>query len=360
MGRFRKMLYKISTNIKVFLFVVLFTFVSTVSHAVDLSKNYETVAKSVFIVHTLETYKPVLEGKFSDDSPFKSLEKLPKEMPEPQSLGKGTGFLISKEGYVVTNDHVVAPGSKYVLVDSDGKEYDATLIGKDKFTDLAVLQINDVDSIQHKEPVVFSELDPKVGHPIYIIGHPINMSFVLSTGHVTAVDTNKRKYSKFIQTDAVVNKGNSGGPMFNYNNEVVGVITALISPTGYYIGYGYATPPSVATEIITEIIDKGYIWRPQIGFTILDINDSTKNYIPDLYQNTEGVYISLIQPNSPAQEAGILPGDVILTVNGKKATVEGLINVINALKELDQVELTILRISSNTTYTKKLLAKNKE
>lgn len=360
MGRFRKMLYKISTNLKIYFLVVLFTLVSTVSHAVDLSKNYEKVSKSIFIVHTLETYKPVLEGKFSDDSPFKSLEKLPKQMPEPQSLGKGTGFLISEDGYVVTNDHVVAPGSKYVLVDSDGKEYDATLIGKDKFTDLAVLQINDTESIKHKKPLALAKSDPKVGIPVYLIGHPINMSFVLSTGHITAVDTNKRKYSNFIQTDAVVNKGNSGGPMFNYNDEVVGVITALISPTGYYIGYGYATPPSVATDIITELLDKGYVWRPQIGFTILDINESTKSFIPDLYANTEGVYISIIQPNSPAQEAGILPGDVILAVNGKKATVDGLINVINSLKELEQVELTILRISNNKTFTKKLLAKNKE
>ena len=186
------------------------------------------------------------------------------------------------------------------------------------------------------------------------------MTFVLSHGYVTSVDTNQRKYSKFIQTDAVVNKGNSGGPMFNYDNKVVGVITALISPTGYYIGYGYATPPSVATEIIDEIIDKGYIWRPVVGFTILDINDSTKKYIPNTYQNTQGVYVSIIQPNSAAQNAGILPGDVIVAVNGEDATVEGLINVINNLKELEQIELTILRISTNKTFTKKLLAKNKE
>lgn len=360
MGRFRKMLYKISTNIKLYLLVMLFTFVSTASNAIDLSKNYETVSGSVFVVNTLETYKPVLEGKFSEDSPFKSLEKLPKTMPEPQSLGKGTGFLISKEGYVITNDHVVAPGSKYVLVDSDGKEYNATLIGTDKFSDLAVLKINDLERIKDKEPVEFAVNDPKVGHPVFLIGHPINMTFVLSHGYVTSVDTNQRKYSKFIQTDAVVNKGNSGGPMFNYDNKVVGVITALISPTGYYIGYGYATPPSVATEIIDEIIDKGYIWRPVVGFTILDINDSTKRYIPDVYKNTQGVYVSIIQPNSAAQNAGILPGDVIVAVNGEDATVEGLINVINNLSELEQIELTILRLSTNQTFTKKLLAKNKE
>ena len=283
-------------------------------------------------------------------------------MPAPQRLGKGTGFLISDEGYVITNDHVVAPGTEYILVDSDKKEYTATLVGTDKFTDLAVLKINDLDSISNKKPVEFAKADPKVGHPVFIIGHPINMSFVLSNGHVTSVDTDKQKYSKFIQTDAVVNKGNSGGPMFNYNNEVVGVVTALISPTGYYIGYGYATPPSVATEIVAELIDTGYIWRPVIGFTILNITDATREYIPELYRDADGVYISLVQPGSAAQDADIRQGDVILTVNGEKATVDGLINVINELEEMERLELTILRMtaSSSQHLNKKILAKNKE
>ena len=163
-------------------------------------------------------------------------------------------------------------------------------------------------------------------------------------------------------TTAAINSGNSGGPMFNDDNEVVGVVTALISPTGYYIGYGYATPPSVATKIVAELIDTGYIWRPVIGFTILNITDATRSYIPELYKDAEGVYISLIQPGSAAQEADIRPGDVILTVNGEKATVEGLIEVINNLKELEQLELSILRMSSTSSQTinKKLLAKNKE
>lgn len=362
MGRFRKMLYKISTNLKLYIVVVLALF-ATNAHALnDLSDNYEAVSESVFVVHTMENYKPVLEGNFSDSSPFKSLENLPKAMPQPQRLGKGTGFLISKQGYVVTNDHVIAPGSEYMLVDSEGKEYKASLIGTDKFSDLAVLQINDLEKIKDKEPVNFSQLDPKVGLPIYIIGHPINMTFVLSSGHITSVDTNKTKYSKFIQTDAVVNKGNSGGPMFNDDNEVVGVVTALVSPTGYYIGYGYATPPSVASKIVGEIIDKGYIWRPVVGFTIMNIDNATKSYIPEIYRNTKGVYISLIQPNSAAYNAGIQPGDIILSVNGQEATVDGLITIINDLKELEQIELTILRMSStsNQTVNLKLIAKNKE
>ena len=362
MGRFGKMLYKISTSIKL-LVVTLFVMVAGCAYAYnDLTDNYEAVSESVFVVHTMENYKPVLEGNFSEDSPFRSLENLPKQMPKPQRLGKGTGFLISEEGYVVTNDHVIAPGSEYVLVDSDGKDYKATLVGTDKYSDLAVLKINDLDSIKHKKPVHFSIDDPKVGLPVYIIGHPINMTFVLSSGHVTSIDTNRTKYSKFIQTDAVVNKGNSGGPMFNDNNEVVGVVTALISPTGYYIGYGYATPPSVATKIVAELIDTGYIWRPVVGFTIMDIKGATRDYIPELYRDTEGVYISLIQPGSAAYNAGIKPGDIILSVNGQDATVEGLINIINALKELEQIELTILRLTADTqeTLTLKVIAKNKE
>lgn len=362
MGRFREMFYKISTNLKVYLCLIVFAVFTTVANAQDLSDNYDTVSPSVFVVHTMEEYKPILEGNFSDNSPFKSLEKLPKEMPKPQRLGKGTGFLISKEGYVVTNDHVIAPGSKYILVDSQGNEYPASLVGTDKFSDLAVLQINHLPSIEHKEPVRFADDDPKVGHPVFIIGHPINMTFVLSNGHVTSIDTNKQKYSKFIQTDAVVNKGNSGGPMFNYNNEVVGVVTALISPTGYYIGYGYATPPSVAKKIVEELVDKGYIWRPVVGFTIMDIKDKTKDYIPELYRDTKGVYVSLIQPNSAAYKAGIQPGDIILSANGQDATVDILINIINNLEELEQLELKILRITptSKDIIDIKLLAKNKE
>ena len=356
------MLYKISTNLKI-LVVTLFVTVAGCAHAYnDLSDNYDAVSGSVFVVHTMENYKPVLEGNFSDNSPFKSLENLPKQMPQPQRLGKGTGFLISKEGYVVTNDHVIAPGSEYMLVDADGKEYKATLIGTDKFSDLAVLKINDLDSIKNKVPVEFSIDDPKVGLPVYIIGHPINMAFVLSSGHVTSIDTNRTKYSKFIQTDAVVNKGNSGGPMFNDNNKVVGVVTALISPTGYYIGYGYATPPSVASKIIAELIDKGYIWRPVVGFTIMNITDDTQSYIPEVYRNTKGVYISLIQPNSAAYNAGIQPGDIILSVNGQEATVDSIVAIINDLKELEQINLTILRMSTtkNETINLKLIAKNKE
>lgn len=364
MGRFREMLYKISSNIKLYICVIMVAIFANHAYANnDLSDNYDEVVSSIFIVHTLETYSPILEGNFSDSSPFKSLENLPKEMPKPTRLGKGTGFLISEDGYVVTNDHVISSGNRYILIDSDKKEYTAKLVGTDKFSDLAILQIEDIESIKDKKPLSFAKTDPKIGVPVYIIGHPINMMFVLSSGHITAVDTNnKSKYSKFIQTDAVVNKGNSGGPMFNDANEIIGVVTALVSPTGYYIGYGYATPPSVATKILEELLDKGYIWRPVIGFTIVDINDKTREYIPLLYRDSTGVYVSIVQPDSPASKAGIKAGDIVTSVNGQDATVNTLINIINNLKELESIELNILRISANKkeTFKLKIIAKNKE
>lgn len=365
MGRFRRMLHKISnyikSNVKIALTFVTLVVIATMSFAQDLSSNYEKVSGSVFVVNTLEDYDLGLEGTFSDNSPFKSLEALPKDMPSPRSLGKGTGFLISKDGYVVTNDHVVNVGNKYVLVDQDGNMFDATLVGTDKFTDLAVLKIDNPDAIKNRTILEFGK-DPKVGHPVYIIGHPINMSFILSTGHVTSVDSRKQKFSKFIQTDAVVNKGNSGGPMFNFDNQVIGVVTALVSPTGYYIGYGYATPPSVATAIVDELVSKGYIWRPVIGFSILDIVEQTARFIPDTHQDSVGVYVADIQPNSAALEAGIKVSDVIISSNGIPATVESMIDQINAMAEQDTIKLKILRKSSSgdTMLELELKAKNRE
>lgn len=365
MGRFRGMLHKISNYIKTkvnmaLTFVVLVA-IATISFAQDLSGNYEKVSGSVFVVNTLEDYDVGLKGTFSDDSPFKSLEDLPNDMPTPRSLGKGTGFLISKEGYVVTNDHVVNVGNTYVLVDQDGNQFDATLVGTDKFTDLAVLKIDKPEKLKERTILEFGE-DPKVGHPVYIIGHPINMSFILSTGHVTSVDSRKQKFSKFIQTDAVVNKGNSGGPMFNFDNQVVGVVTALVSPTGYYIGYGYATPPSVATAIVEELVSKGYIWRPVIGFSILDIKEETSRFIPEQYRNSVGVYVAEVQPQSAALEAGIQIGDIVITFNGIPATVESMIDQINKMSEQDTIKLKILRKSSSgdKTIELELKAKNRE
>ncbi|MHA1524073.1 MAG: Do family serine endopeptidase [Alphaproteobacteria bacterium] len=231
-----------------------------------------------------------------------------------RSSAQGSGFVISPEGHVVTNHHVVADAQKIVVVMDDGKEYTAELIGSDPRSDLAVLKIKS----DKKFPTVkFSQSQSRVGDWVMAVGNPFGLGGSVSTGIVSARgrEIGSGPYD-YIQIDAAVNKGNSGGPAFNLAGEVVGVNTAIFSPNGGSVGVGFAIPAALVRNVVGEILDKGKVTRGWLGVAIQTVT-------PDIAQSlgldeARGALVSETTQNGPADDAGVKPGDTILQVNDSK------------------------------------------
>jgi len=235
-------------------------------------------------------------------------------MPEQKQRrqGKGSGFIVSRDGYIVTNNHVVEGAEKIVVRLLDKRQLEAKIIGADAKTDVALLKIE-------AENLPFASLGDsdrlKVGEWVLAIGNPFGLDHTVTAGIVSAKGRiiGAGPYDDFIQTDASINPGNSGGPLFNFNGEVVGMNTAIIAQAQ---GIGFAVPVNVVKSIITQIKDKGKVVRAELGVLIQPV---TKELAQSFgLKETKGALISQVMPNSAAEKAGLRRGDIIIEFNGRK------------------------------------------
>lgn len=241
------------------------------------------------------------------------------QRPAPQ-LSQGSGFIVSADGYIMTNAHVVKGADKITAVLNDGRELDATLIGADPHTDIAVIKI-DGKNFPFLTLGDSEEID--IGEWVIAIGSPFQLEASVTVGVVSAKGRQNLKitdYEDFIQTDAAINPGNSGGPLLDLKGEVIGVNTAIVSRSGGYMGIGFAIPSNMAKHIMAQIIDKGIVTRGFLGVSLQPVDKD----IADAFNlpKPEGALISEVVKDSPADKAGLKQGDIILEYN--KTTVKSL------------------------------------
>ncbi len=235
--------------------------------------------------------------------------------PQQRSSSLGSGFVIDASGTVITNNHVIAEATEITVVFNDGTELKAEVIGKDAKTDLAVLKVN---SDKPLKAVKFGDSDKsRIGEWVIAIGNPFGFGGSVSAGIVSAKQRNIRSgpYDSFIQTDAAINKGNSGGPLFNMDGDVIGINTAIISPSGGSIGIGFAVPSSLAVPIIDQLKQFGETRRGWLGVAIQDVDDDTADALK--IGKARGAMVINVDDKGPAKTAGFEREDVILKFDGK-------------------------------------------
>ena len=284
---------------------------------------------------------------------LEELEQLPdalrrffqdREPQAPRGGGTGSGFIISKEGYIVTNHHVVAQADEVIVRLSDRREFDATVIGTDQRSDLALLQVdaNDLPFLQLGKS---SEL--KVGEWVLAIGSPFGLDYSVTAGIVSAkgrsLPTERgENYVPFIQTDVAINPGNSGGPLFNLRGEVVGVNSQIFTRSGGSIGLSFAIPAKVVKNIIEQLQVNGEVVRGWLGVSIQNV-DRTLAESFDL-DRPRGALVAQVGKDSPAERAGIESGDVIVAVDGEQIEVSAdLPHVIGLIAPGSKVPVSVIR-----------------
>ncbi len=273
---------------------------------------------------------------------------------EAQSLG--SGFIISADGFVVTNNHVIAPGAKGATVESitvtlsDRKEYKARLVGRDAASDLAVLKI-DTTGLPFVRFGNSSNARP--GDWVVAIGEPFGLGGTVTAGIVSAVHRATGQagaYDRFIQTDAAINQGNSGGPMFNLQGDVIGINSQIFSQSGGNIGIGFAIPADEAKPVIEQLMKGQKIRRGYLGVGIGPVNDDVAAALG--IPKDKGEIIARVEPDGPAAKAGVKVGDVVTSVNGKQVTPDNTLSYLVAnVKPGERVNLGVLRQGKNVSLS---------
>ncbi|MGE7472384.1 trypsin-like peptidase domain-containing protein [Bosea sp. NPDC003192] len=238
----------------------------------------------------------------------------PQQQPKAQ-LSQGSGFFISQDGYVVTNNHVVANAAEVQLVTDGGKTLSAKVIGTDPRTDLALLKVNESGSYPF---VQLASGKPRIGEWVLAVGNPFGLGGTVTAGIVSAQgrDIGSGPYDDFLQIDAAVNRGNSGGPTFNQKGEVVGVNTAIYSPSGGNVGIAFAIPAATVQSVVEQLKEHGSVARGFIGVQIQPVTAEVADAIG--LKDAKGALIAEAQANGPAAKAGLRRGDTIIAVNGEK------------------------------------------
>ncbi|MBV9561890.1 MAG: Do family serine endopeptidase, partial [Bradyrhizobium sp.] len=261
--------------------------------------------------------------------------------------GQGSGFFISADGYAVTNNHVVDGASKVEVTTDDGKSYKATVIGTDQRTDVALIKVEGGSNFPFAK---LSEAKPRIGDWVLAVGNPFGLGGTVTAGIVSAMgrDIGNGPYDDFIQIDAPVNKGNSGGPAFNTAGEVVGVNTAIYSPSGGSVGIAFSIPASTVKSVVAQLKDKGSVSRGWIGVQIQPVTPEIADSLG--LKSAEGALVAEPQSNGPAAKAGIESGDVITAVNGDKVKdARELARTIGGLPPGTSVKLDVLHKGSDKT-----------
>ncbi len=318
-------------------------FTSIVDSAKDSVVNISTKNKTSGGVRDRFNIPEIPEGSPFGDLLEKFLEQeefqnRPRER-ERQSLG--SGFIVSKDGYILTNHHVIAEADEVIVRMSNRAEYVAEVIGSDKASDVAVLKV-DADNLPMLE---FGDSDQlKVGEWVLAIGSPFGFDASVTAGIVSAKGRNlpSDNYVPFIQTDVAINPGNSGGPLFNMDGEVIGINSQIYSRTGGFMGLSFAIPIEMAVDAADQIREKGYVSRGWLGVLIQEVNrDLAESFGMD---TPHGALVARVMPGSPSEEAGLQPGDVIVAFNGRKVTTSSSLPPMVGRAPVDKfADVTVIR-----------------
>ena len=289
-------------------------------------------------------------------------QKRQRQVQTPKRQSAGSGVIISKDGYIVTNNHVVDGADELLVTLNDNKEFSARIIGADKTTDLALIKIDGKDL----PAIVIANSDAvKVGEWVLAVGNPLGLNNTVTAGIISAKarTLGANGVESFIQTDAAINQGNSGGALVNTRGELVGINAMLSSPTGSNIGYGFAIPTSIMNKVVDDLKQYGTVQRAMIGIQGSDVSryvDSEKDKGNEIDLGTmEGIYVAEVVEDGAAEDAGLKKGDVITHIDGQKVTKFGELSGMIAQKRPgDKVTLTYLRDKKKQNVT--LTLKNEQ
>lgn len=273
---------------------------------------------------------------------FGGREQAPERPQEFVRRGVGTGVIVSRDGYIVTNNHVVRDASSITVTLSDNRSFDAKIVGTDEKTDLAVLKINASDLY----PADLGDSDSlSVGEWVLAVGNPFGLTHTVTAGIISATgraNVGIADYEDFIQTDAAINPGNSGGPLVSLDGKVIGINTAIATRTGTYEGIGFAIPSNMVRQVVDAIVKEGKVVRGWLGVAIQNLTDDLAASFR--FEGREGVLVGDVTPGGPAERAGVRPEDIIVRYNGRKVSdVNQLRNLVAATRPGEKVELEVFR-----------------
>lgn len=342
------MLYMKNRYVQKGIYAAVFTMVAVQTQAassVDFSNLVEQVSPAVVSVNVVKkmTQEELLQQQVPEILRrfFGNQVIIPQQQAPQEKTAYGSAFFISKDGYLLTNHHVVEDASKVTIRLNDRREIDATVVGSDERTDVALLKVKGSN---------FPELRTgnvdrlRVGEPVLAIGSPFGFDYSASAGIVSAKMRNMMGETSvpFIQTDVALNPGNSGGPLFNQNGEVVGVNSRIFSGTGGYMGLSFSIPIDVAMDVADQLKKNGKVTRSYLGVMLQDIDRN----LAESYNlpKPEGSLVTQVTPNSPAAKAGFKSGDVILKFNGSAISrTSDLLNYLNRTLPNQVIQLQVLR-----------------
>jgi serine protease Do len=308
----------------------------------DLADKLMPSVVNISTTQTVRTTSNPFPFQFPPGSPFGEMFKDFEQPRERQASSLGSGFIIKENGTVITNNHVIA-NAEDILVRVGDKEYKAKVVGADPYMDIAVLKMETKDKFT---PVSFGDSDKaRVGDWAVAIGNPFGLGGTVTAGIISARnrDINLTRYDDFIQTDASINQGNSGGPLFNLKGEVIGINTAIIAPgQSGSIGIGFAIPANAASNVIDQLMEFGETKRGWLGVRIQEVTKEIAEV--EKLKKPEGALVASVGENSPADKAGIKAGDIILEFDGKTIdTMRTLPKVVANTKVGKSVQLKIWR-----------------
>ena len=303
------------------------------------------VSPAVITIHSQMRVRAPQQYPFMDDPMFRQFfgDRMPQQLPEQRRSGLGSGVIISTDGYILTNHHVV-DGAEQIKVDlNDNRTLDAKVVGSDQPSDLAVLKVDAANlpvlALGDSDKVRVGDVVLAIGNPLGI-GQTVTMGIISAKGRQTGMSSGS--FEDFLQTDAPINQGNSGGALVSTNSELVGINSQILSPSGGSIGIGFAIPSNMARTITDTLVKTGKVRRGQLGITVVKLNSEPAKELG--IKEIKGVGVAQVQPGSAADRAGLRKGDVITSFNGVEMTDPNVFrNLVASTAPGTDVTLMIIR-----------------
>lgn len=318
---------------------------SSAAPVVSYADVVSRVSPAVITIHSEMRVRAPQQYPFMDDPTFRQFfgDRMPQQMPEQRRSGLGSGVIISTDGYILTNHHVV-DGAEQIKVDlNDSRTLDAKVVGSDPLSDLAVLKIDATNlpvlALGDSDKVRVGDVVLAIGNPLGI-GQTVTMGIISAKGRQTGLSSGN--FEDFLQTDAPINQGNSGGALVSTNSELIGINSQILSPSGGSIGIGFAIPSNMARTVTDTLVKTGKVRRGQLGITVVKLNSEPAKELG--IKETKGVGVAQVQPGSAADRAGLKKGDVITAFNGVEVTEPNVFrNLVASTAPGSEVTLNVLR-----------------